>query len=250
MSINNDEDDTERQAFLPRDSFGEEKTPSDTNSSTSRHYRRYLRIALELFMGVVILILSIQIIYEKDDEKRSPSPVPNSNVRQVPLKTYTFNENPKYLNESMFSSRDATLRTLHNWIELSAVGRGYVQIPNSDTFGLSEPYIIEDHSRTEPVYMMSVFHQLHCLSYLVQAYQSAFTGEALTQELAHHSAHCFDYLRQSIMCNADTSLEGKTESGPGWGSVHQCKDYDALLEWANERSVWGWRANTVDTAIL
>lgn len=36
------------------------------------------------------------------------------------MKTYTFNENLKYMNESMFDSNDATLRTLHNWIELSA----------------------------------------------------------------------------------------------------------------------------------
>lgn len=52
------------------------------------------------------------------------------------------------------------------------------------------------------------------------------------------------------MCNADTTLEGKTESGPGWGSIHVCKDYDELLKWANEKTVIAWRANTVDTAIL
>lgn len=77
MSITNDEEDTESQAFLPRDSFSEGKTLSDTDSTTWKHYRRYLRIAVEIFMAVVILILSIQIIYEKDDEKRSRSPVPN-----------------------------------------------------------------------------------------------------------------------------------------------------------------------------
>lgn len=77
MSIANDEDDAERQAFLPRDAFSEDKTPSDTDSSTLRHYRRYIRTALEVFMAVVIVILSMQIIFEKDDEKRSHSPVPD-----------------------------------------------------------------------------------------------------------------------------------------------------------------------------
>lgn len=38
------------------------------------------------------------------------------------------------------------------------------------------------------------------------------------------------------MCNADTSLEGETEAGPGWGSNHLCKDYDAVLAWANEHN--------------
>lgn len=72
----------------------------------------------------------------------------------------------------------------------------------------------------------------------------------MTQEVAHHSAHCFDYLRQSIMCNADTSLEGKTEAGPGWGSRHECTDYEALLEWANEKTVDKWKTNMPDEATL
>ena len=39
------------------------------------------------------------------------------------------------------------------------------------------------------------------------------------------------------MCAGDTTLEGKTEAGPGWGSVHECVDYDALLDWANGEGV-------------
>lgn len=72
----------------------------------------------------------------------------------------------------------------------------------------------------------------------------------MTEEVAHHSAHCFDYLRQSIMCAADTSLEGDTELGPGWGSKHECTDYDALLEWANEHATMKWRNNLPDEATL
>lgn len=87
-------------------------------------------------------------------------------------------------------------------------------------------------------------------SYLAAAYQTGFGGENLTHEVAHHSAHCFDYLRQSILCAADTSLEGKTEAGPGWGSKHQCKDYDAVLAWANERTVVKFRTNMPTEAVL
>lgn len=73
MSISNDEDDAERQAFLPRGI--EEKTPSETDSSTSKHYRSYLRLALEILMALVILILSIQSIYNrKGMSRRSPVP--------------------------------------------------------------------------------------------------------------------------------------------------------------------------------
>ena len=84
----------------------------------------------------------------------------------------------------------------------------------------------------------------------MQAFQTAIEGVNLTQEITHHSVHCFDYLRQSIMCAADTSLEGKTDAGPGWGSKHECTDYDALLAWANERTVFKFRKNMPEEAVL
>jgi len=52
------------------------------------------------------------------------------------------------------------------------------------------------------------------------------------------------------MCNADTSLEGKTDSPPGWGSKHQCKDYEKVLEWANKQTAVAWRKNMPDEATL
>jgi len=85
----------------------------------------------------------------------------------------------------------------------------------------------------------------------VETLQSAIEHGGVDQEVAHHSAHCFDYLRQSIMCNADTSLEGKTEAGPGWGSKHECKDYDAVLAWADDHTAIKWRnALTPEEATL
>jgi len=80
--------------------------------------------------------------------------------------------------------------------------------------------------------------QISSQSYLIHHFQRGFAGGNLTQEEAHHSAHCVDYIRQGIMCNADTSLEGTTDAGPGWGSKHVCKDYDALLGWANKHSAF------------
>jgi hypothetical protein len=92
-----------------------------------------------------------------------------------------------------------------------------------------------------PVYQKRHANQRPLQSYLVQHFQQGYGGINLTQEVAHHSAHCFDYIRQALMCAGDTTLEGKTEAGPGWGSVHECVDYDALLGWANEHSAEKWR---------
>jgi len=195
---------------------------------------------------MVLAIITLSVLHFSDRTVGRPSPVP-----RFPLKTYTFVQNPRYLHEDMFANTTDTLHTLHHWIELSADGRGYVKIENPEFFGLGEPYSSRvNESYSEPVYMVSAFHQLHCLSYLVEHYQAAINKTELTQEVAHHTAHCFDYLRQSIMCAADISLEGKTDAGPGWGSKHECKDYDALLKWANTHDVFKYRGLMPDESTL
>lgn len=56
-----------------------------------------------------------------------------------------------------------------------------------------------------------------------------------------HRAHCVEYLRQSILCNADTTLEGEVgawATSTGWGQTHSCVDFDALKAWSDERAIW------------
>jgi hypothetical protein len=43
------------------------------------------------------------------------------------------------------------------------------------------------------------------------------------------------------MCNADTNLEGKTMAGPDWRSERECKDYNAVLAWADDHTVSRFR---------
>ena len=57
------------------------------------------------------------------------------------------------------------------------------------------------------------------------------------RELTFKSYSCIDYLRQSLMCHADTNLEPVDwEAGgvTGWGSQRTCRNYQAVVEWANE----------------
>lgn len=58
-----------------------------------------------------------------------------------------------------------------------------------------------------------------------------------------HIRHCFSYLRQGIMCNADTTiewarveLENRTRvSADGWGVPHnQCKDVRVVEDFLYE----------------
>ncbi|KAK1856289.1 hypothetical protein CCHR01_01037 [Colletotrichum chrysophilum] len=48
-----------------------------------------------------------------------------------------------------------------------------------------------------------------------------------------HLDHCFDYLRQSLMCFADPTLEeSPVHKEPGWNATHACNDWDRLFDWA------------------
>lgn len=54
-----------------------------------------------------------------------------------------------------------------------------------------------------------------------------------------HTEHCIDYLRTSLLCASDTSLEpfkspfeGMRGNGvDGFGSTHQCRNFDDLYNW-------------------
>ena len=53
-----------------------------------------------------------------------------------------------------------------------------------------------------------------------------------------HLRHCFDYLRQALLCAADSTLEPWSENlggVTGWGVERVCRDYGGLRVWVEER---------------
>lgn len=59
----------------------------------------------------------------------------------------------------------------------------------------------------------------------------------------HHAKHCLEYIRQLVMCTADSNVERRVfyENEPnqnqGWG-LHHCRDYNKLKDFAEEWRVW------------
>lgn len=62
---------------------------------------------------------------------------------------------------------------------------------------------------------------------------------AMTEYETWHVGHCFDYLRQSLMCCGDVALEGQQTTFPGdpkqsgsdgFDAKHVCKDYGEVFE--------------------
>ncbi|KAL4811798.1 hypothetical protein BDW67DRAFT_171274 [Aspergillus spinulosporus] len=85
--------------------------------------------------------------------------------------------------------------------------------------------------------VVGVFHALHCLNIIRHSYYTPNVTEdvfdlGLEREL--HVGHCFDYLRQSLTCTIDSTVEPAKNlfEDPTWGFDRQCRDYDEVKKWA------------------
>lgn len=68
-------------------------------------------------------------------------------------------------------------------------------------------------------------------------YAALFNKVILNDPVDNHIEHCFDYLRQSIMCAADMTIEqarvdsdGHRRAVDGWKTTHQCREWGKVLE--------------------
>lgn len=66
-------------------------------------------------------------------------------------------------------------------------------------------------------------------------YRTLSKGENMTWTL-EHDLHCFDTIRQYIMCNADDTPVYITGHHDGLPRTFACRDWDALSAWALERT--------------
>ncbi|KAH7930155.1 hypothetical protein BV22DRAFT_1001130 [Leucogyrophana mollusca] len=85
-------------------------------------------------------------------------------------------------------------------------------------------------------FLLSVYHQFHCLDIIRVGYVVNGT------HAAEHIQHCLRYLRQAVLCHSDTTLEvdipqrspedGKlVHTANGVGSVHRCRDWTMLRQY-------------------
>ena len=100
--------------------------------------------------------------------------------------------------------------------------------------------------RGKNTYVLAVFHQMHCL-YHMQAYMDTLAMQiragnmTLDEHKLKHNDHCFNYLRNAVMCAADTTLEPREEEEgskgviPGEGVAHTCRDWTQVDNWTEIR---------------
>ena len=162
---------------------------------------------------------------------------PSGDTPQVWYENHTFVGSP-------------TADTQKAWEELVPKGKGFVYHPKI----------------ASPPKAVAAYHQIHCLHGLRIAYYSRVNEihklqhkhelvnhyiETMGANLhLYHLDHCFEYLRQALICSADSNLEDLEvdETGkaiaPGWGTKRVCRNFEQLGEWSRE-----WRASEDETIL-
>lgn len=128
------------------------------------------------------------------------------------------------------------------WLGIVPKGLGYVEVHDPSKYDNLPTRPLEGPNIKNTVYTTSVTHQLHCLYNIAQVYSGLNSDPSLIPEqMKGHLPHCFEYLRQTIMCCGDTALEGQQTTFPegfigsdGWDAKHVCKDYDAIYRHLEE----------------
>lgn len=125
------------------------------------------------------------------------------------------------------------------WRALFPNGNGLASLPNSLARENGLPVTAADPLNEENgVYLLAGFHHLHCLTVLRSSLWHFKLGEAQNAQW-HHITHCLDTLRQSLMCDIDTTLLWTTDLQIfGDGQAHTCKDYWGLNAWLAENRAY------------
>lgn len=86
-------------------------------------------------------------------------------------------------------------------------------------------------------FFVSMFHQLHCLRY----FRTVLVGD---DPVGPHLQHCFNLLRQWILCHADLTLEPGDFTERDFqrdrqGATHKCRDWEVAYD-VVERDTVRW----------
>ncbi|KAL2018655.1 hypothetical protein VTK56DRAFT_490 [Thermocarpiscus australiensis] len=152
-----------------------------------------------------------------------------------------FAPDPTFVPENM--SDFFTEAVQPKWWSMAPKGFGFVRVNNTKDYN-NLPTPLEWYP--DSTFTTSVTHQIHCLRSILQAVAAYSSGQLdkVPSDGVEHLGHCFDYLRQGIMCCGDIALEGQGTTFPprvlgsdGWDAKHVCRDYSQIMSYLEEKRV-------------
>ncbi|KAH6855885.1 hypothetical protein B0I37DRAFT_411849 [Chaetomium sp. MPI-CAGE-AT-0009] len=201
-------------------------------------------MSMRSLLDTILLLIILGLLLDRDWQNPSWFDVGGDITGFAPKMSQqitSFAPDPMFVPEN--GSEFFTDAVQSRWLSIVPRGLGYVQINNTRSYNnLPTPLELYPDS----TFTTSVTHQLHCLHSIV-GIVAAYTSnelDKLPDAGAWHISHCFDYLRQSIMCCGDVALEGQQTTFPpgfagsdGWDAKHVCRDYNQVLAHLEENRV-------------
>ncbi|KAI1081558.1 hypothetical protein F5B20DRAFT_579420 [Whalleya microplaca] len=225
---------SENEAFLPNEE--EVQHLEYQGDPTSRPLLAAVALISTLISIVATVIVLDILLISPSTSNIGPYLLPSSSIPPLGNVVRTFEGQSIYYSQDFNTSREA-------WMSLFPPGMGYVSMDRIKNVG-DIPRLFQDMTTDgSGRFCVAAFHQLHCLFLIYEDFHRAMSGELShtdTQSLqSSHSLHCFDYLRESLMCTADNNLEpflpGTKGNGvDGFGSAHQCRDFQELFRWSEK----------------
>ncbi|KUJ18803.1 uncharacterized protein LY89DRAFT_706441 [Mollisia scopiformis] len=216
--------------------MGDEKHMGYKRKSRRPTWWSILKGSLDTVLLLVIVALLLQYQSPKGTPKTSENEVGGDLTGVGPhfssqVTTFHINQTFAPYNTADFFKDEV----LTAWNQLMPVGMGFQWVNDTHRYhDLPHPIMWPDKT----VFTTSMTHQLHCLFAVVQTYSGLKSNTTLPEDHHWHMIHCFDYMRQAIMCSADMALEGLETTFPdhnggsdGWDSKHICKDYGQVIDY-------------------
>ncbi|PMD57178.1 uncharacterized protein K444DRAFT_632315 [Hyaloscypha bicolor E] len=192
------------------------------------------------FLDAVLLLVIVGLLARDQSQKAIPKTSENEVGGDftgvgphfsTQVTTFQINQTFAPYNTSEFFREEV----LTAWNELMPHGIGFQWVNDTHRYhDLPHPIVWPNKT----VFTTSMTHQLHCLFAVVETYSGLKSNTALPEDHHWHMIHCFDYMRQAIMCSADMALEGLETTFPdhnggsdGWDSKHVCKDYGQVINY-------------------
>ncbi|KAI0258111.1 hypothetical protein BC834DRAFT_121530 [Gloeopeniophorella convolvens] len=203
---------------LPPSPIGESPLTPRGRKATSILF--YSALLLTLLVNVVLIVVQVRHI---SPPTREYTYIGRDHPRELPLKVGTVNA--VFENDTEHYAVDHTVRSWTEWNTIRPPGNGHVFL-----------------GKGKLPYGVAMWHQIHCLAHIRANFIKG-------QMPGIHLQHCFNYLREAILCNADTTLEeggmsmraasGVGTVAPRTHATHTCRDWRQVYDYlAAEYDKW------------
>lgn len=119
-----------------------------------------------------------------------------------------------------------------NLLDIHDAGAWYSAIPPGNGWVVLGP--------NKTSYAVSMYHQIHCLNSMRYDLTLSRLGQTPSQDQLGHANHCYNYIRQGLLCRSDVTLEpteqvvlgemvGAVASGSG--VAHICRDWTKIRQY-------------------